>query len=118
MKKTYGDSRHYDDKPKLRGVIFSTIFAFITYMIAANMLAMVIYGLYRVGGLIATNPDFKIAPFFLCYSGILLFSMFMDAFGHFTPFIAFFQCRVEPSLREAFMFSILGRREFGIRFRS
>lgn len=105
---------HYNDKPKLRGKFFSTIFAFLTYMVAANMLAMLLYGLYRVCGLVATNPKFVIAPFWLSYTVILMVSMFVDAFMHFTPFVAYYQCRVEPSLREAFMFSLFGRRCWGI----
>lgn len=107
---TYNRAMHYDKKPKLRGVFFSTIFAFVTWTVDSNMLAIVIYGLYRICGLIATSPDFRIAPFLISYLTILLYSMFVDAFGHFTPFVAYFQCRTEPSLREAFTFSLFGRR--------
>ncbi len=105
---------HYDDKPKIRGVCFSLVVAFFAWMVASNLLAMTIYGIYRFMVFFSHNINgFTRAPFLQAYFSILLTAMFFDAFGHFTPFVAYLQCRVEPSLRQAVMFSLFGKRNWG-----
>jgi len=110
---------HYNDKPKLRGKFLCSAIALVTWLVASNMLAMALFGIFELAVALApAGNELSKVPTLLCYSAILLVSMFFDLAGHFTPFICFYQCRVEPSLRQAVLFSLFGRRNFGIRFRS
>jgi hypothetical protein len=54
-------------------------------------------------------------PFRISYSFFLGLSLFFDVSMHFTPFVAFFRCRVDPSLKEAITFALFGKREFNFR---
>lgn len=108
----------YKDEPKVRGVIPSTLIAIVTWLVAANIPALIMYLGYLV--LVSSAQVYNqyeagrdvgptLRPFLSVYACMYGAMLFFDGIRG-TGIVCYYCCRTWPSIIKSVMFAIFAKR--------